>query len=98
MIIQIVKFESALSEEEVLTTAKERADQFRAMPGLLQKYYVKLSQPNHFGGIYIWDSAESLNSYRESDLAATIPSAYKIVGSEGSPNIEILDVLFQLRE
>jgi heme-degrading monooxygenase HmoA len=91
----MVKFESALSEDEVLTIAKVRADQFRAMPGLVQKYYVKLKQPNQYGGIYIWDSVESLNSFRESDLAASIPSAYKVVGS---PNIEILDGLFQLRE
>lgn len=95
MIIQIVKFESALSEEEVMATAKERAAQFKAMPGLLQKYYVKVGQPNQYGGIYIWDSMESLNSYRESYLAASIPEAYKVLGQ---PTVEIFDTLFQLRE
>ena len=95
MIIQIIKFESALSEDEVLLTAKERADQFRAIPGLLQKYYVKLSQPNQYGGVYLWDSMDSLSSYRESDLAASIPAAYKVMGP---PTIEILDTLFQSRE
>ena len=95
MIIQIVKFESALSEEEVLAVAKERADQFRSLPGLVQKYYVKLGQSNQYGGIYIWDSMESLSSYRESDLASSIPEAYKVIGS---PTVEILDTLFQLRE
>jgi heme-degrading monooxygenase HmoA len=95
MIIQIVKFESALSEDEVLATAKERADQFRSLPGLLQKYYVKLGQPNQYGGVYLWDSMESLSSYRESDLAASIPTAYKVMGP---PTVEILDTLFQLRE
>jgi heme-degrading monooxygenase HmoA len=95
MIIQIVKFESALSEEEVLARAKERAGQFRAMPGLLQKYYFKVGQTNQYGGIYVWDSMESLNSYRESEMAASIPKAYEVVGA---PTIEILDTLFQLRE
>jgi heme-degrading monooxygenase HmoA len=95
MIVQIVRFETTLSEEKVLATAKERAPQFKAMPGLLQKYYVKLGQPNQYGGIYIWDSMESLSSYRESDLAASIPEAYKVVGP---PSIEIFDTLFQLRE
>jgi heme-degrading monooxygenase HmoA len=95
MIIQIVKFESALSEEEVMATAKEREEQFRALPGLLQKYYFKVGESNQYGGIYIWDSLESLRSYRESDLAASIAEAYKAVGP---PNIEILDGLFQLRE
>lgn len=95
MIIQIVKFESALSEEEVLTTAKERAPQFQALAGLLQKYYIKLGQPNQYGGIYVWDSVESLAAYRESELAASIPTAY---GVKGEPAIEIVDTLFQLRE
>ena len=95
MIIQVIKFESALSENEVLAVAKERVDQFRALPGLLQKYYVKVGQPNHYGGVYIWDSMESLNAFRESDLAASIPAAYKVMGP---PSIEILDTLFQLRE
>jgi len=51
MVIQIVKFQTTLSEEEVLAIAKERADQFRALPGLVQKYYVKLPQPNQYGGV-----------------------------------------------
>lgn len=95
MIIQIIKFESALSEGEVLAIANERADQFRELPGLIQKYYVKLDQSNQYGGVYIWDSMESLKAYRESDLAASIPVAYKIVGR---PTVEILNTLFRLRE
>jgi len=95
MIIQIIKLKSKLSEEELLKTAKERAPRFKAIPGLLQKYYVKLGQPNQFGGIYVWDSKESLQSYRESELAASIPQAYKLIEA---PNIDIIDVLFQLRD
>ena len=95
MIIQIIKLKSKLSEEELLKTAKERAPRFKAIPGLLQKYYVKLGQPNQFGGIYVWDSKESLQSYRESELAASIPRAYKLIEA---PNIDIIDVLFQLRD
>ena len=95
MYILTVRFATTLSEEEVLAAAHKRADQFRALPGLLQKYYVKLAEPNHYGGIYIWDSLESMQSYRESELAATIPAAYKVVGK---PKIEVLESLFQLRE
>lgn len=95
MIIQFVSFESALSEDEVVAVAKERADQFRALPGLLQKYYVKLRKPNHYGGVYIWDSEESMGAYRESELAAGIAAAYETVGT---PAVQIIDTLFQLRE
>jgi len=95
MVVQIIKFRSALSEKEVLKVAREREGQFQALPGLLQKYYVKSNEPGLFGGIYIWDSEESLKSYRASDLAASIPEAYKLLEPA---NIEILDVLFRLRE
>ncbi len=95
MYILTVKFATTLSEEEVLATAHERADQFRALPGLVQKYYVKLAEPDHYGGVYIWDSLESMQSYRESELAATIASAYKVVGK---PQIEVLESVLQLRE
>ena len=63
--------------------------------GLLQKYYVKMDKLGHYGGIYVWDSQESLDSYRASDLAASIPHAYEIIEA---PNLETLDVLFKLRE
>ena len=94
MIIQLVKLKSQLSEEELLKRAKEREPQFRAIPGLLQKYYVRLDQSGQYGGLYIWDSPESLQSFRESELAASIPAAYEV--SE-PPNIEIMNMIFQLR-
>jgi heme-degrading monooxygenase HmoA len=95
MIIQIIKLKTKLQEEELLRRAKDRESQFEALPGLSQKYYVKLDRSGEYGGIYVWDSPESLKSYRESDLAASIPEAYEIVEA---PNIETLDVLFKLRE
>ena len=95
MILQIIKLKSNLPEEELLEKAKEREPQFQAIPGLLQKYYVKTSQADEYGGIYVWDSPESLQSYRQSNLAKSIPEAYEIIEA---PNIEIMDILFQLRE
>ncbi len=77
MIIQSVKFKSALSEAEIQQVMEERAPQFRALPGLLQKYYLRDIQTGEVGAVYIWDSEESLRTYRQSDLARTIASAYK---------------------
>ena len=95
MIIQMVKFKSALSEQEVLAVAKARFPEFRAIPGLIQKYYVKLQQEDMYGGVYVWDSKESAAAYRQSDLAASIPEAYKVLGK---PVIELYEVFDQLRE
>lgn len=95
MIIQTIKFKSRLSEEEVLRVARERKPQFKAIPGLIQKYYVRHADEGFYGGIYVWDSVESLNAYRASDLAASIPAAYGVIGA---PEIETSDILFRLRE
>ena len=95
MIVQIIRLKSNLPEKELLERAKEREPRFKSIPGLLQKYYVKIGQPGEYGGIYIWDSEESLKSYSTSELAASIPKAYEIIEA---PNIEVFDVLFQLRE
>jgi heme-degrading monooxygenase HmoA len=95
MILQIIRLKSKLPEDELLRRAKEREPQFRAIPGLLQKYYVKMGDSGQYGGVYVWDSKESLNAYRESSLAASIPEAYEIMEP---PNIEVLDILFQLRD
>lgn len=95
MIIRLVKFETELSEEEVLKVADERIDPFRSLPGLVQKYYVKPSEPNQYGGVYIWKSREVLAAYRESDLASSIAAAYKV---KGVPVIETMDVFFPLRD
>lgn len=94
MIIQIIKLKSNLAEEELLSRARARESKFKAIPGLLQKYYVKIDDSGRYGGIYIWDSPESLKSFRDSDLAKSIPGAYELIEA---PNIEIMDILFQLR-
>lgn len=95
MILQIIKLKSNLPEAELLRRAREREPQFKAITGLLQKYYVKTGHEGEYGGVYVWDSKESLNAYRQSNLAASIPEAYEIIEA---PNIEVLDIIFQLRD
>ena len=95
MFLQIIRLRSELSEEELLRIAHERAPQFRAIPGLLQKYYVRRAGPGEYAGVYVWDSAESLAAFRESELARSIPEAYRLVEP---PEIEIGEVLFPLRD
>ena len=94
MIIQFVQFETTLTEAEVMAVAEERAPQFRDLPGLVQKFYLKLNKPNHFGGFYIWDSIDSMKDFQSTELAKTIPLAYKVVGA---PDVDIHDMLFPLR-
>lgn len=95
MIVQFIRLNSRLKEEELLTKARERKSRFQSIPGLIQKYYVKMDEPGKYGGIYIWDSVESLKSFRESELAQSIPEAYQVIEA---PAVELMDLLFQLRD
>jgi hypothetical protein len=95
MIIQTIRFSTALSLDEVLSVAKERAPQFQALAGLVQKYYVKTEPPGQIAGIYLWDSMDSLEAYRGSALAKSIPKAYQV---QGTPVIDTYEVLFPLRD
>lgn len=93
-IVQMVRIKTELSEEELLAVAKEREPQFKAISGIIQKYYVRLGAEGEYAGIYIWDSAESLKQFKESELAKSIAQAYKVTEP---PSVEIVDILFQLR-
>ncbi len=94
MIILSIKVKSTLPYDEVMRIMKERAPGFRAIPGLIQKYYGHEKSTGEFTGIYLWDSKESLREYRESELARTIAEAYK---AEGTPRIEVFEVPLVLR-
>ena len=94
MIVQTVSFRSNLPEEELMRRAEERAPKFRAIPGLIQKYYVRGQGEGEYKGIYLWDSMESAMEYRTSELAKSIPAAYEVAEP---PVIEVGEVMFPLR-
>jgi heme-degrading monooxygenase HmoA len=94
MIMQFVRFRSGLSEDDVLKLMEARAPQYRELPGLLQKYYVRDNRNGGFGGIYIWKSEEALQEFRQSELARSIPEVFQVAGQ---PDVEQFDVLVVLR-
>ena len=53
MFIQIIRLKSNLPEEELLKRARERESSFKALPGLQQKYYVRLEEKGQYAGIYV---------------------------------------------
>jgi hypothetical protein len=93
-VLLLVRFESALPIEGVMRVVNERADQFRALGGLQQKYYLEDESSGEIAGLYLWESAADLDEYRRSELRATIAQAYQGVGE---PRIEVYRVLMTLR-
>jgi hypothetical protein len=95
MIVQIVKFKSTLPDAEVRRIMHARADRFRAQSGLVQKYYGFEANTGMHTGIYIWQSLDAMQAYRDSDLARSIPSAYQV---EAPPRVEVFEMIFPLRD
>jgi hypothetical protein len=93
MIAQIVRFRSGLSEPDVLRTYRARAPRYRAIAGLVEKYYLRFPGGEH-GAVYLWNSSEAMQAFRESDLARSIPEAYDV---QGAPQVEFAEVVFALR-
>lgn len=94
MVVQIVRFKSGLRDVEVVKTYEARAPQYRALEGLLQKYYLKFAGTGEHGAVYLWESEVALKEFQESELCRTIPSAYQI---QGTPDVQTAQLVMTLR-
>lgn len=91
----LVRFKSSLPFDEVIKVIEKRAPEFRALAGLQQKYYLQDAASGEYAGLYLWESPEALNAYRDSELRASIADAYQ---AEGEPRVEVYRVIKTLRE
>ena len=94
-LVLLVKFKTPLTLDEVMEVAASRIDEFRALPGLVQKYYLHETATGEIAGLYLWESREAFDDFRDSELRATIAAAYQ---AEGEPRIEVFDILEMLRD
>ena len=91
----LVRFKSKLPFDEVMRIVEERAPEFRALAGLQQKYYLHDPATGDICGLYLWESQEAFDAYRQSELRATIAKAYQ---AEGEPRVEVYRVVKTLRD
>jgi heme-degrading monooxygenase HmoA len=94
MIVQVVRFKSGLPYEEVVKKCEERAPQYRALKGLVQKYYLKFAGKDEYGAVYLWESEAALNEFQQSELRRTIPATYQV---QGAPDIQTAELIMPLR-
>jgi hypothetical protein len=91
--VLFVRISSALASDELDRRLLERRPRFLDVPGLEQKIYGRDPETGDVCGIYFFESAEALRSFRETELARTIPSAYEA----DEVRRETYDVLYPLR-
>src|SRR5687767_14725009 len=92
--ILLVKFLSGLAPDDVLQNLEDRLPLFRAVPGLRQKYYAREASSGDYVGVYLFESEQALLDYRASEVARGIPEVYQV---QGTPRVEVLELLFPLR-
>ena len=92
MIIHVVRFRSALSDERITELFHVRAPEYLAISGLLQKYYLRF-RSGEYGGVYVWDSAASMERFMASELARSICDVYHVEESVR----DVADVVLALR-
>ena len=90
--ILFVRVKSNLEPAEFDRRLLERRPRFQEVPGLMQKVYGRDTATGEVCGIYFFESAEALATFRNSELARTIPSAYEAVDVRR----EVYDVLYSL--
>ena len=88
MLVQIVRYRSRLTDEDVLATVESRATEYLAVPGLLQKYYLRFPETGEHG-VSISGPRGSPSRGSASPSARTIPDAYRV---DGPPHVELADV------
>ena len=93
MIVQLVRYRSDLGFDEVQERFEARAGRYREVPGLLQKYYVHYREADEYGGVYIWESEEALQEWRNTNLAGTLAETYKVTDGPTSEVAEVMLVL-----
>jgi hypothetical protein len=91
MVIHIVRFRSSFPSERIAELFQARAPEYLAVPGLLQKYYLRFRTGEH-GGVYVWDSAVSMERFMAGRLARTICDVYRVEESVR----EVADVVLTL--
>ena len=88
-----VRIKSDLDPEELERRLNERKPRFLEVPGLIQKIYGRDEATGDVCGIYFFENKEALATFRDTDLAKTIPDAYEATDIRR----EVYEVLFPLR-
>ncbi|HEU4947211.1 MAG TPA: hypothetical protein VFT31_08665 [Kribbella sp.] len=92
MIIHIVRFRSTLPDQRIAELFEARASEYLAVPGLLQKYYLRFRTGEH-GGVYVWNSAAEMEEFMAGELAGSICDVYRVEESVR----DVADVVLALR-
>jgi hypothetical protein len=91
-----VRFNSNYSLEELNEICLSDLENFRSVPGLVQKYYVAEEYSGAISSIYMFESKTTRAAFSVSDLAKGMPSRYKMIPD--TIRVEYYNTLIVLNE
>jgi len=74
-----VKFKSKLEAKELLKVCNENLQDFRDVPGLIEKYYLAEELTGAISGVYLFSSKAAREAFWTSELAKEIVPRYGVV-------------------
>ncbi len=78
-----------MSAEDALEKAVQMNETFRKVPGLRQKYYIRDRETGELGGLYIFDSTESLRRFRDSGIMTKALPAFRLLAP---PTVRVFEI------
>ncbi|MEP7109152.1 MAG: YdhR family protein [Ferruginibacter sp.] len=93
-----VRFKSNYDSEELLHLFQQHLEDFKKVPGLLQKYYLSDENSETIGGIYVFENKDARAAFWNSELAKAIPATYGVrmetlLVEELEVTIEMMDIV-----
>jgi len=73
-----VKFKSKLEDKELLRVCNENLQDFRDVPGLIEKYYLAEELTGAISGFYIFSTVSAREAFWTSELAKDIVPRYGV--------------------
>jgi hypothetical protein len=74
-----VKFKSTLDAEELMKVCKENLQDFRDVPGLIEKYYLAEELSGAISGVYLFTTKSAREAFWTSELAKDIVPRYGVI-------------------
>lgn len=91
-----IRFTSNYSLEELNEICLADLENFRSVPGLVQKYYITEEYSEFISNIYMFESKSTRAAFSASDFAKEIPSRYSMIPD--TIRVEYYDMLIVLNE
>lgn len=72
-----LKIPTGVTHDQIVSGFKKSVPLYRAVPGLLRKYFT-IGEDGRFGGVYLWKDKESANSFYSATWHSRIQSTYGV--------------------